>query len=231
MHISGLDQLIDAELAPFVPSRHIAEYRNRLWGWWDSRSVAILLQNRQGSGGAISAAELYERMQLIRDDFRSNSLAVDIALDFNDEEISLGHDEFFVEQLKVIKLNEGTLRSAVVDYLRSYAHTTKWVQNGDLFDDEIERYEAALKDEWTRRFDEMLEDLETEGETDPIRRAVRGRELFRALGHSMQVTIRPEFDAPFHSRGTRHSIANDGEHGWHPDFKEILSAVLAEAAE
>ena len=229
VHISDLDELIDAELAPFVPARHVHEYRDRLWGWWDSRSVAMLLQNRNGVGCAVSAAELYERMQLIRDEFRSDSLAVDIGLDFDDEQIAAGHDEYFVEQLKLIQLSQGTLRNAVIDYLRAYAHTTKWVQNGDLFDDEIERYEDALKDEWTRRFDEMLEDLETAGDTDPIKRAVRGRDLFRALGQSMQVTIRPEFDAPFHSRGTRHRIANDGEHGWHPDFKGILSAVLTEA--
>lgn len=229
VHISDLNKLIDAELAPFVPSRHLAEYRDRLWGWWDSRSVGILLQNRKQVGASISAAELYERMQLIRDDFRTDSLSVDISLDFNDEEISAGYDEHFVEQLRLIKVGQGTLRSAVVDYLRAYAHTTKWVQDGDLFDDEIARYENALKDEWSRRFDEMLEDLESDGESDPTRRAIRGRELFRALGQSMQVTVRPDFTEAFHARGTRHRIANDGGYGWHPDFKELLGDVITEA--
>lgn len=229
VHISDLNKLIHAELAPFVPSRHLAEYRDRLWGWWDSRSVGILLQNRKQVGASISAAELYERMQLIRDDFRTDSLSVDISLDFNDEEISAGYDEHFVEQLRLIKVGQGTLRSAVVDYLRAYAHTTKWVQDGDLFDDEIARYENALKDEWSRRFDEMLEDLESDGESDPTRRAIRGRELFRALGQSMQVTVRPDFTEAFHARGTRHRIANDGGYGWHPDFKELLGDVITEA--
>lgn len=228
VHISDLDKLIDAELAPFVPSRHLTEYRNRLWGWWDSRSVAMLLQNRKQSGAAVSAAELYERMQLIRDDFRTDSLSVDISLDFKHEEISAGYDERFVEQLRLVEVGQGTLRSAVVDYLRAYAHTTKWVQNGDLFDDEITLYENALRDEWSRRFDEMLEDLESDGETDPTKRAIRGRDLFRALGQSIQVTLRPDFTEAFHARGTRHRIANDGEHGWHPDFKELLGTVLTE---
>ena len=146
VNVSNLDQLIDAELAPFVPARHIVEYRNRLWGWWDSRCVALLLQNRSGSAGVVIASELYERMQWLRDELRSDALVVDVTLDFNDEEISAGHDERFVEQLKLIKISQSTLRSAVVDYLRAYAHTTKWVQNGDLFDDELQRYEWALKD-------------------------------------------------------------------------------------
>ncbi|WP_146070039.1 ABC-three component system protein [Cryobacterium sp. Y29] len=230
--VAELDLLLDAELAPFVPSKHVAEYRSRLWGWWDSRAVSILLQNRTVvGGGSVSAAELYERMQTIRDDFRVDALVVDFTLDFDDEKVAAGHDEHFVDQLRWVKVGTGTLRNAVVDYLRAYAHTTKWVQNGDLFDDELERYQTALKDEWSRRFYEMIEDLETDGVIDLDVRAVRGRELFRTLSESVQVTIRPEFNVAFHARGTRHNIANDGEYGWHPDFERILAGVLVGAAE
>lgn len=225
--VAELDVLLDAELAPFVPAKHVAEYRVRLWGWWDSRAVLMLRQNRTVvGGGSVSAAELYERMQFIRDDFRVDSLVVDFALNFDEDKVAAGHDEHFVDQLRLVKAGSGTLRSAVVDYLRAYAHTTKWVQNGDLFDDELERYKSALKDEWSRRFDEMLEDLESDGVTDSHARAIRGRELFRTLSDSAQVTIRSEFDVPFHARGTRNSIANHGEYGWHPDFQQLLAGVL-----
>lgn len=230
--VGELDVLLDAELAPFVPAKHLVEYRARLWGWWDSRAVLILRENRTFTGGgSVSAAELYDRMQYIRDDFRVDALVVDFTLNFDDEMVAAGHDEHFVDQLRLVKVGSGTLRNAVVDYLRAYAHTTKWVQNGDLFDDELERYESALKDEWSRRFDEMLEDLESDGITDPHARAIRGRELFRTLGQSAQVTIRSEFDAPFHAAGTRHSIANHGEYGWHPDFEQLLAGVLSGAQE
>ncbi len=230
--VAELDVLLDAELAPFVPAKHVAEYRGRLWGWWDSRAVLILQQNRTvAGGGSVSAAELYDRMQYIRDDFRVDALIVDFTFDFDEEKVAAGHDELFVDQLRLVKVGPGTLRNAVVDYLRAYAHTTKWVQSGDLFDDELERYETELKDEWSRRFDEMLEDLETDGVADPDARAIRGRELFRTLGQSAQVTIRPEFDVAFHARGTRHSIANDGEYGWHPDFERLLAGVLSRAQE
>lgn len=226
--ISELDALLDAEAAPFVPANHVAEYRTRLWGWWDSRAIEILRQNRTKTRvGWVSAAELYERMQLIRDDFRVDSLVVDLDLDFDDDEVAATYDQHFVEQLKWVKIGSGTLRRAVEDYLRAYAHTTKWVQNGDLFDDQIDRYETALKDEWSRKFDEMIEDLETEGVTDPNERATRGRQLFRTLSESVRVTIRPGFDAPFHARGTRHAIANDGQYGWHPDFEQKLVDVLS----
>lgn len=226
--VGELDALLDAELAPFVPANHVADYRSRLWGWWDTRAIAILRQNRAGTrGGWVSAAELYQQMQYIRDDFRVDALVVDLDLVFDDDEVAAGHDQRFVEQLKWVKIGSGNLRKAVEDYLRAYAHTTKWVQNGDLFDDQIETFESALKDEWSRRFEDMLEDLETEGIADPDARAIRGRQLFRTLGESVRVTVRPGFDAPFHARGTRHAIANDGQYGWHPDFRKILASVLS----
>ena len=228
--VAELDDLLDAELAPFVPAKHVVEYRSRLWGWWDSRAVLILQQNRTvKGGGSVSASELYDRMQFIRDAFRVDALIVDFATDLDAEKVAAGHDERFVDQLRMVKVGAGTLRNAVVDYLRAYAHTTKWVQNGDLFDDDLERYDLALKDEWSRRFDEMLEDLETDGVADRDARAIRGRELFRTLDQSTQVTIRPESAIAFHARGTRYGIANNGEYGWHPDFEGLLAGVLSGA--
>lgn len=228
-NVAELDDLLDIELAPFVQQKHLAEYRTRLWGWWNGRALNMLLSNGgDGRPDSVSAAELYERMQLIRDDFATDALIVDADVTFDEDEIAAGHSHQFVDQLRWVKVGESNLHHAVVDYLRAYAHTTKWVQNGDLFDDELEHYEGRLKDEWTRRFSDMLEDLETSGMTDPVQRAIEGRKLFRALSDSVQVRIRPEFDQAFHARGTRNKIANVGTYGWHPDFKKILSgAVLA----
>lgn len=226
--IGDLDALLDAELAPMLRMHHADDYRSRLWGWWDSRAISILRQNRAGTaGGWVSAAELYEQMQSIRDDFRADTLVVDLDLVFDDDELAAGHDQRFVEQLRWVNVSSGTLHKAVEDYLRAYSHTAKWVQNGDLFDDQIERYESALKDEWNREFEEMLEDLESDGITDAAERAKRGRQLFRTLSKSVQVTVRSGFEAPFHARGTRHSIANDGRYGWHPDFEQKLADVLS----
>jgi hypothetical protein len=186
----------------------------------------LLANQRHEPVLSVSAAELHERMQLIRDQFTVGALIVDAKLDPNEEELAYGHGQDFVRQLRWVNVNDATLRTAVTDYLRAYAHTAKWVQEGVLFDDELHRYERDLKDEWSRRFNEMLEDLDTDGVTDPDDRAVRGRQLFRELGRSVEVRIRPEFEAPFHARGTRNGIANDGEHGWHPDFKSRLAEVL-----
>lgn len=230
VHIADVDDVLDTELAPTVPAHHLAEYRNRLWGWWDSRAVGMLVANTRNEPVlSVSATELHERMQLIRDQFTVGSLIEDVNFSPDEDEIAAGHGQDFVRQLRWVHVGDQTLNNAVIDYLRAYAHTTKWVQNGDLFDDELERYETALKDEWSRRFAEMLEDLESDGITDPHERAIRGRDLFRALGRSVDVRIRPQFDAPFHARGTRNGLANGGEYGWHPDFKQKLADLLQTA--
>lgn len=227
--IDAVDALLDAELATTVRANHLPDFRDRLWGWWDSRCVQMLL-NGSDASTAVSAEELYARMQLIRDDFVQDALPIDVHLKFDDDELDAERAAIFAKQLEWVGLSDGSLTRAITDYLRAYAHTTQWVQDGDLFDDDLKRYEQALKTEWSNHFDDMLEDLETAGVTDPIHRAVEGRNLFRKLRESIHVTVRPGFTDPFHARGTRCKIANEGEFGWHPDFEAKIRELMASIA-
>jgi hypothetical protein len=227
--IEAVDALLDAELAFTVRAQHLPDFRDRLWGWWDSRCVQMLLHGSDAST-AVSAEDLYARMQLIRDDL-VDPLTIDERLTFADHEFDAARGAVFVKQLEWVGLRDGNLTRTITDYLRADAHTTRWVADGDLFDDDLERYEWKLKREWSNHFDDMLEDLETDGVTDPDRRAVEGRHLFRKLRESIHVTVRPGFSDVFHARGTRCKIANDGKHGWHPDFEakigELMESVVA----
>lgn len=228
--IDAVDALLDAELASTVRAQHLPDFRDRLWGWWDSRCVQMLLHGSDAST-AVSAEELYARMQLIRDDFVQDALPIDVHLTFDEDELDAQRGAVFAKQLEWVGLRDGNLTRTITDYLRAYAHTTQWVQDGDLFDDDLKRYERALKTEWSNHFDDMLEDLETGGVTDPDLRAIEGRNLFRKLRESIHVTVRPGFSDLFHARGTRCKIANEGKHGWHPDFeakiRELMQSVVA----
>jgi hypothetical protein len=228
--VDEVDALLDVELASTVRAQHLPEFRDRLWGWWDSRCVQMLL-NGSDASTAVSAEELFARMQLIRDDFVQDALRVDLHLTFDDDELDAERGEVFAKQLEWLGLSDGNLTRTITDYLRAYAHTTQWVQDGDLFDDDLKQYERKLKTEWSNHFGDMLEDLETSGVTDPDLRALEGRRLFRKLRESIHVTIRPGFSEQFHARGTRCRIANEGEYGWHPDFKskirELMESVVA----
>jgi hypothetical protein len=223
--IQDVDALLDAELAATVRAQHLADFRDRLWGWWDSRCVQMLLKGSDPSV-AVSAEELYARIQLIRDDFVQGALPIDVHWTLDDEEFEAARGAVFAKQLEWIGVRDSNLTRTITDYLRAYAHTSQWVQDGDLFDDDLNRYEKALKTEWSNHFDDMLEDLETVGISDPDDRAVQGRTLFRKLRESIHVTIRPGFTDPFHARGTRCKIANEGKHGWHPDFEEKIRELM-----
>lgn len=223
--IDDVDALLDVELASTVRSHHLTDFRDRLWGWWDSRCVQMLLNNSKAST-AVSAEELYARIQLIRDDFVQDVLPIDLHLTFDDDELDAERGAVFAKQLEWVGLRDGNLTRTITDYLRAYAHTTKWVQDGDLFDYDLKQYETKLKTEWSNHFDDMLEDLETAGIEDPDKRAIQGRELFRKLRESIHVTVRPGFTDLFHARGTRCKIANEGKHGWHPDYEEKLSKLM-----
>lgn len=228
--IDDVDALLDVEFAATVRSHHLSDFRDRLWGWWDSRCIQMLLNN-SNAATAVSAEELYARIQLIRDDFVQDVLPIDLHLSFRDNELDAERGTVFAKQLEWVGLSDSNLTRTITDYLRAYAHTTKWVQDGDLFDDDLQQYEKNLKTEWSNHFDDMLEDLESEGTLDANGRSAQGRELFRKLRDAVQVTVRPGFTDLFHARGTRCKIANDGEYGWHPDFRSKVQSLMTSAVE
>src|SRR5690606_36954653 len=73
----------------------------------------------------------------------------------------------FVEQLRLISLKDRNIRKAINDYMKAYYNRSRWVRKELLYDDDLEKYEGKLIEEWERHFDAMLEDLEFQ-ETDNV---------------------------------------------------------------
>lgn len=227
--IHEVDDLVGRELLPTVSSNRMDEFLYRLWGWWDSRCIEMLDPARL-EPRLVTASDLLARMRTLRDEIREDALTIDPESDIDAVSIENGYDERFIEQLKWVNANASTLRRAVVDYLRAYAHTTRWIRDGELFDAELERYERALKSEWEIHFDDMCAELDMDDVTDDKARARAGWDLFKLLRDSTTVLIREGFPETFHARGTRYRIANSTNYGWHPDFQQRLATLLGQAA-
>src|SRR4029077_5265779 len=65
----------------------------------------------------------------------------------------------FVAQLGWINWPTRNLQKAVVDYLRAYTQTARWVTEDLIGLDELQRFEDELVDEWQREFEFMQIDL------------------------------------------------------------------------
>lgn len=135
----------------------------------------------------------------------------------------------FVEQLRLLFDRDARIRKATSDYFRAVQQRTLWVSKGVLFNDDLERYEVRLKDEWERQFERMREALEGKDGDDEKRGA--GRDLFYWIDNEADIRIKPRFDDPFLMRGSYHLLANRLKVGWHADFLERLRHLVLEAAQ
>ncbi|WP_288467272.1 ABC-three component system protein [uncultured Curtobacterium sp.] len=227
--IHDVDRLVGNELRATMSQASIDGLLPRLWGWWDGRCIDMLNPDRT-EPALVAASELLSRIRTLRDEMREDSLTITPESDIDAVSIERGYDERFIEQLRWITTNANTLHRAVVDYLRAYAHTARWIRDGELFDVDLKRYELALKAEWDVHFDDMCVELEMDGITDEVERKRAGWNLFKLLRDSTDVHIRTGFPEAFHARGSRYGIANTGSHGWHPDFQERMAKLLEQAA-
>lgn len=220
--IDETDGLIALELSLGAPFGHENPYYNQVLEWWSKVAIDLLLKKR----ASLSGGELKARLSDIRDFFTADNLPTMVDLSEVDEEVLAAEygDERFVHQLQWIKVNAVQLRKAVVDYHRAVTQSTKWLDDSLIGVHEIQRFEDNLVDEWERAFADMTQDL---GPTATgAEREAAGLGLFRALSASTEVTIRALYDEPFYARGKRHELANVGQVGWHPTFKDMLAALV-----
>ncbi|WP_144016093.1 ABC-three component system protein [Demequina sp. NBRC 110052] len=227
-HASETDQLLREELATAVRDEHADLLIERLMGWWHRITFKVLLA---ADVETISAGMLYNQIYSLRDEFLADALPVDLSLaDVEDEIIEGLRSRPFVAQLGWVKVHGHNLRKAIVNYHRAYAQTSKWVQDGDLVEEDLTKFERDLIDEWEIQFENMCDQLELDGELTERDKVQAGRELFNSLYDANVVRIRATFAENFLTNGSRHILADRGDIGWHPDFKAKLEALLGVSA-
>ncbi|MFD6139093.1 ABC-three component system protein [Promicromonospora sp. NPDC060271] len=227
--IEAVDDEVRREISASIWPQHLPLFLDRLYGWWESACIKMLLSNQSETPLYVSGGQLYDQIRTIRDDFTADSLPVDLGLgELSDQEIEDHYSKCFVEQLKWINVHGTNLRKSIIDYHRAYAQTTRWLQDGNLVEDDLARYERELRDEWAMNFEDMCDRLEADGITDDSLRRRAGRELFQLLRESTNVAIRKGFSESFLPRGTRHMMSDRGFLGWHPDFEGRVKALIGQ---
>jgi hypothetical protein len=163
----------------------------------------------------------------VRDDFTRDSLPLDPSLaNITDEDLEEHSEKIFVKQLQWIDIHGSNLKYAMINYHRAYTQTAVWLRDADLFNDDIERYQNELIEEWRVHFEDICDDLKSEGLDAEEAKAQAGKKLFRYLRDSNEIHIRKNFTESFYAKGSRHMIADRGELGWHPDFEERVKELL-----
>ncbi|WP_286886742.1 ABC-three component system protein [Aneurinibacillus sp. UBA3580] len=205
--------------------KFVNEVFERLEGWWINRSISHFTLNENTP---ITKSELLSQLHDISEQYYEDNLPIyDFEFELPDEKAVEEDTRLFVEQLRLIMLRPKRIQKAISDYYIAYEQRSKWVRNDLLIDNELIKYESLLKDEWERKFESMLEELEEEEEREYQK---KGRELYNLL-QDVQLYIRKRCTEQTIVRGSYHILANQLDVGWHANFKERLRHLVKDTLE
>jgi hypothetical protein len=153
----------------------------------------------------------------IRDMLKRNALTVDFEYAEPDEAKIAEYDGFrFVQQLQVIGLGGNRLRFAKRDYYRAFSQRSKWTREHVVLDDEVEKFEQRLIEEWQPRFAAMC-DAQSTTPADEAMLKQDGQLLYQWVENDARFPFR-SLTARFLNVGSYHILANDLRVGWHRDY-------------
>lgn len=226
--ITELPQRIIDQHMRMIPKDFRESVFERIEGWWNNLVIRLLAGERETG---IYGEELSNKLAAIADEYSPNNLPIEFKGKKPDGEIDPENDpRLFVRQLRVIGLSPERIKSAIYDYYRAFQQRSSWQRIFVLADDEIEKYEETLIDEWKRFKDRLVEDFDEKMAENKLQNV--GRDLYNwAEDNATQdnFRIRERVKEPYVTRGSFHILANEQPRPrvyWHPFFLERLSEIL-----
>lgn len=193
----------------------------RLEGWWYKESIKFLTSN---DSVFITQNQIRNKIASFRDEYAVDNLPIE-DFDFTEDEnrIFINSNKIFLKQLNLIELSNPRIMKAIEDYRKAFAQRSKWVKEGLIYINDLDKYESKLIDEWERNFYEILEEM---NEITPnIEKVKMGRELYKRV-QDWNISIKKKVEEPFIMRGSYHILADKKSVGWHVDFLNRLECLL-----
>jgi hypothetical protein len=191
------------------------QFLNRLEEWWLKRVLEHIRDN-----DLISSTEINSKVDSLRDEFTKNNLPIDLGI----EELKVNEEDCknytFVHQLNIIKIDRERILDAMEDFYKAYKQRSKWVDDGFIYPEEIEKYDKKLHKRWKRRFLQKKDDLNDEYTKKEILKL--SQKLYEIIENDDSPVIRPDVTEEFIIMGSYHNLANELKIGWHLDYENIL---------
>lgn len=194
-----------------------------LEGWWFKRVVHELVND----GCGISRTELEAQISDIQESLKPDSLPIDDAI----EKLLVELDQLpefsgrnFYRQIELVGAGKNRILNAINSYQRAFAQRSQWTRDELLFDTDISKYESTLRTEWSLKRDQICDELGDSPADDAMAKA--GREVLK-WAEDVVLPIRPNVAAHWVCRGSLHMLADEVKIGWHPNFEDRLSEILA----
>ncbi|MGW3811549.1 ABC-three component system protein [Micromonospora sp. NPDC005113] len=216
--ISDLDGEVRRVLRWALPRGHEKTFMRLLWAWWHAKTVDLL----RGHQRSVSALDVAVVVDDLRDQFTRENLPTVVSMEESAAVEEAAYlDRRFVHQMQWVSTPARLIHIAVIDYYRSYAQTAYWIDDGLISIEELEAFQARLRDEWERRYEWMMAELPADADELVKRRG--GLLLLRETLEHTGVRVRERYNEMFFCRGNHHELADTGRVGWHPDFADRVS--------
>jgi len=213
---------IESELH-WMTLHHQKTALEHLEGWWFKRVVHELVND----GCGISRTELEAQISDIQESLKSDALPIDDAI----ERLIVALDQLpefsgrnFYRQVELVGAGKNRILNAINSYQQAFSQRSQWTRDELLFDTDISKYETTLKTEWSLRRDQIYDELGDSPADDAMAKA--GREVLK-WAEDVVLPIRPNVAAHWVCRGSLHMLADELKIGWHPNFEDRLTEILA----
>jgi len=204
----------------------------RLEGWWTD---AVIKQLSGARTEEIFGYEVSDKLSNFAEEYKADNLPITFRGKVPANEIDTETDpRLFVAQLRETGISANRIRSAILDYYRSFEQRSAWARENLLVSGEVEEYEDRLVDEWSRYKDVAFEKLKDDSAEGALRDA--GATLYNwaefETGKIESLRIRARVTEPYVLRGSFHILADatpEPRVYWHPRFLDRLGKVLGVA--
>jgi hypothetical protein len=217
--LSELDAELEVALRFLAPRGKATAAREMLEGWWWPRVCKALTS---APAEAIPIASLEAKIDDIREALKRDALVADFEhANPTDDEVAALEGFRFVRQLRIIGVGGNRVLYAKRDYYRAFAQRSKWTREHVVLDEELERFQARLIEEWEPRFSAMCEQVQVV-EPDDARLQQAGEQIYRWVETEARFPFR-SLAVRFLSVGSYHILANDLRLGWHRDYLNLCA--------
>jgi len=215
-----------------IRREHRESVFERLEGWWTD---AVIKQLTGARTEGIFGYEVSDKLCSFAEEYKADNLPITFRGKTPADEIDTETDpRQFVAQLRAVGISSSRIRSAILDYYRSFEQRSAWARENLLVSGEVEEYEDRLSDEWSRYRDVVFEDLDDDSAEEALQKA--GAALYSwaefETGKIESLRIRARVTEPYVLRGSFHILADATPKPrvhWHPRFLERLSELLGVA--
>lgn len=219
LDFSDLDNKIKLELQLSALPKNIDRLYEGIEGWFLQQTIKHL----SGKKSNITFEKLTKKLIYLTDQFKPDDLPNDFPDKIIEEDVLNSEENIsmiFVKQLQLIGSSNRMKQNAISDYYRAFYQRSKWI-NDDLLDPQEEiDYEKKLIDDWGRKFDLLLDEVEGKGESKVQVKALKFYKTYY-IKHVPQIFIRERFREAYLALGSSHMLSQDMKIGWHPEFEKL----------